>query len=103
MKNVLVKHFKSDEYCCYLVTELVCKTLFTNKSITESHYFSILPVLRNYKTRLLKGINDIHKRSNNNSSNSSLIDHSCQIKIDYGGAQICKILQLYDFFNSSTQ
>lgn len=31
------------------------------------------------------------------------MNHSCEIKIDYGGVQICKILQLYDFFNSSKE
>lgn len=39
---------------------------------------------------------DIRKRSNNNSSNP-LINHSYQIKMDYGGAQSAKFFNIAIF------
>lgn len=76
---------------------------FTNK---VSRYHIILVSCQSSEITKLGyyiGIYYIRKRSNNNSSNSILINHSCETKIDYGGVQICKILQLYDFFNSSKE
>jgi len=77
--------------------------LFSSKSITVSHYFSTYQSSEITKLGYYIGIYRIRKRSNNNSSKSSLINHSCEIKIDYEAPQICKILQLYDFFNFGTE